>query len=62
MLMSTFRIVERIDVVRDLVDRHLAVLVDFFPDSFFLQAAEEGLCHRVVPAVATSTHAGLKLV
>jgi hypothetical protein len=55
-------IVERFDVVRDIGPRDLSVLVDSLLDPFLLQAAEERLCNRIVPAVAPSPHAGLKMI
>lgn len=53
-------IVERFDVVRDIRPRDLPVLVDALPDPLLLQAPEEGLGNRIVPAVSPSTHAGLQ--
>ena len=54
MLMPTFSIVERIDVIGDVFNRQLAILVDLLLDAFLLQAAEEGLGNRAVPAVAST--------
>lgn len=58
MLVSSLSIVEVIDVIRDIFRRLLARVVDAFLDALFLQAREEGLGDRVVPAVTSSTHAG----
>src|SRR5215472_17614259 len=55
-------IVEGLDVGRDVHGREIASLVDVLLDSLLLQAAEEGLCHRVVQAVAFSAHAWLQSV
>ena len=55
-------IVEGIDVLRDVCDRELAVLVDMLLDPLLLQATEEGLGDRIVPAVALSAHAGLEMI
>ena len=51
-------IVERVDVVSDICDREVSVLIDLFFDSLLLQAAEEGLGDRIVPAVALSVMLG----
>jgi hypothetical protein len=45
--MTSGAIVERIDVVGHVRDGKLAVLVDLFLDSLFLQAAEERLRYGV---------------
>ena len=55
-------IVERLDVIDDVPGCRVAVLVDVFLDSFFLETAEERLRHRVVPAIASSAHAGLQVI
>lgn len=53
-------IVERRDVVGDFSCGRVAALLDFFIDSFFLEAAEERLRYGVVPAIAATTHAGFQ--
>src|SRR5262249_31305107 len=53
-------IVEGLGVFRYVGNRQLAVLVEGFLDSLFLQAAKEGFRDCVVPAVSFSTHAWLK--
>jgi len=55
-------IVERLDVRGDIFGRRVAIMVDVLLDPFLLQAAEEGLCHRVIPAVASPAHAGFKTI
>ena len=55
-------IVERINVIRNVSNSELTILVDLFLDTFFLQAAEEGLGNGIVPAVAPTTHTGFELV
>ena len=51
-------IVERLDVFRDRGVGDRAILVDLFLDVLLLQAAEEGLSDGVIPAIASTTHAG----
>ena len=36
--------------------RGLPIFVNVLLDAFLLQAAEEGLRHRVIPAIASTTH------
>jgi hypothetical protein len=55
-------IVERIDVFRNVGGREVSILVNLFLDTFFLQAAEEGLRYRVVPTVAFAAHARLEMI
>jgi len=55
-------IVEGLDVGRDNRCREIASFVDVLLDLLHLQAAEEGLCHRVVQAVAFSAHAWFQSV
>ena len=62
MLMPTRSIVERIDVICDIGTREFAILVNSFLDAFLLQSAEKRLGDGVVPAVASTTHAGFELV
>ena len=52
-------IVERLDVFGDIFGRSVSIVVDVLLDSFLLQTAEEGFRHRVVPAIPSTTHAGL---
>jgi hypothetical protein len=53
-------IVESFNVVRYVVSRQRPVLVDTFLDPFLLQAAEEGLCDGIVPAIAFRLMLGSK--
>src|ERR1700693_4632610 len=62
MAVASRLIVERFDVVRDVSDRNFPVLVDSFLDALFLQTAEEGLGHRVVPAIPPPAHTRFKAV
>jgi hypothetical protein len=55
-------VVEGIEVVGHIGDRKLSVLVDLLLDSFFLQAAEEGLGDGVVPAVALPAHTRFEVI
>jgi hypothetical protein len=51
-------IVEHLQVIEDIGVRQVKCFVGPFLDALFLQAAEEGLSHSVVPTVA----AGLRLL
>ena len=55
-------IVERLDVFGDIFGRSVSIVVDVLLDSLLLQTAEEGLRHRVVPAVPSTAHAGLEMI
>jgi len=60
MAMTSGSIVERLDVFGHFSARELSALVDPLLDAVFLQAREEGLSDRVVPAVATAAHVRLE--
>ena len=60
--MAAFRVVEEFDVVEYITSRFFAVAVDLAPDTFALEQLEEALCHCVVVAVASPTHAGAQVV
>ncbi len=62
MTMATGSIVKDLDVVEDVGTRHIPGFIDTFADSLFLQAAEKGFRHGVVPASAAPTHRRLELV
>jgi hypothetical protein len=62
MAVSTGAIVEGLDVVVDLGCGELPGCVDALLDPLLLQAAKKGFGHCVIPTVATSTHAGLKVM
>ncbi len=55
-------IVERLDIVGDVRPCNLPVPVDPLPDAFLLQAAKEGFCDRIVPAMPPPAHAGLQMM
>ena len=55
--MSASSIVERFDVIKDIRFSQITRFVDPLLDVFHLQTAEDGLGHRIVPAVAASAHA-----
>lgn len=55
-------IVELIDVVRDIDDCGLSSGVDPPPSALLLEAAEEELGDRIVPAVAPAVHPRLKMI
>jgi hypothetical protein len=62
MAMASCSIVERFDVIGDVIGSGLAVLIDMLLDPFLLETAEERLGNRVAPAVSTTAHAGFKMV
>lgn len=55
-------IVERVNVIGYLGVRDVAGSVAFLLYVLFLEAAEEGFSHRIVPTVASTTHARLKVI
>src|ERR1700749_1682909 len=58
----SFWIVEVFDVFSHVEQCTFPIRVDAFLDAFFLQAAEERFCDRIVPAVSSPTHARLQAV
>jgi len=62
MAVTTRSIVERLDVVGHISERVLAIPVDVLLDPLLLQAAEEGFRNRIVPTVAFTAHAQLKMI
>jgi len=60
--MASRSIVEHFDVLEDIGPREIARSIDLLPDSLLLQAAEERIRNRVVPAVPSAAHAGNELV
>lgn len=62
MAITVISIVSDLDVVKVIRPCQIARLVDAFLDALFLQAAEEAFGHGIVPAIATSAHAGLQLM
>ncbi|MFT5535356.1 MAG: hypothetical protein ACI802_003620, partial [Candidatus Paceibacteria bacterium] len=55
-------IVKTLYVIKHVGLGFLSASIDTPPDSFLLQAAEEGLCNCIVPTVSPATHAGHQLV
>jgi hypothetical protein len=62
MAVSPCAIIEGLDVLVDLSCREIPGCIDALLDPFLLQAAKERFSHRVVPAVATSAHAGFQVM
>jgi len=62
MTVTARSIIESIDVLGHVGRCELSVLVDLFLDSLLLQAAEEGLDDRIIPAVAFPTHTRLEAI
>jgi hypothetical protein len=52
--MASAGIIERLNVVENILVRLVSRVVDPFLNSFFLQAGEEGLSHRIVPTVSAA--------
>ena len=59
MTMAAYAIVERFDVFYDMLRRGLPIFVNVLLDALLLQTVEERLRHRIIPAIASTTHAGL---
>ena len=55
--MTTFWVVEQLNVFKDWLPQVLARLILPSSDLFFLQVRKETLCHSIVMAIATTTHA-----
>ena len=62
MAVSTGAIVEHLDVIVDLGIGNITSLVDVLLDPLLLQAAKQRFGHRVIPAVSTPAHTGLKMM
>src|SRR5690242_6693734 len=62
MAVSPGAIIEGLDVLGDIGRSHRSGYVDALFDPLLLQAAEKGFSHRVVPAIASSTHAGFEMM
>ncbi len=60
--MASGLIVEYLDIFEDIGLGEIACSIDRSLDSLLLEAAEERLRNRVVPAVSPSAHAGIELV
>ena len=59
---SAFWVVKHLDVVEHISTSILPGAVDFSPDSLPFQQLEKAFRHRIVMAVATSTHAAKQVV
>src|SRR5262245_13113347 len=62
MAVTTGGIVERVDVVGDVLGRCIAIFVNALFDSFLLETAEKGFRDGVIPTVASAAHARFKPV
>ncbi len=60
--MTSDPVIKHLDVVEHIRLGQVTGFVDPFADPFFFQAAEEGFRHRIIPAIASSTHAGIQVV
>lgn len=60
--MAAGSVVKHFDVIERISPGQVAGFVDPLANAFFLHAAERGLGHRVVLAVASAAHAGLLVV
>jgi len=62
MAVATDAIIEHVDVIRYLGLGNFASRVDVLLDPLLLQAAKKGFRHGVIPAIATSAHAGRQVM
>jgi hypothetical protein len=56
--MAAGSLIENIDVIEDTGLGQVPCLVNALANSLLLQAAEEGFRHRIIPAIASTTHGG----
>jgi hypothetical protein len=59
---ATRAIVKGFNVVGDIHFCGVPIFVDVLLDSFFFEAAKEGLRHCVIPAVASAAYAGFEMI
>lgn len=57
MAVTTSSIVERFDVIGDVLRRCFSISVNSLPDAFLLETTEERFGDSVIPTVAPTTHA-----
>ncbi len=62
MAVSSDAIIEGLDVLVDIGPRHRSSDVDALLDPLLLQTAKKGFGDGVIPAIATSAHAGLQVM
>ena len=62
MAVATGAMIEHVDVIRYLGLGDLTSRVDTRLDPLLLQAAKKGFGYGVIPAIATSAHAGLQVM
>lgn len=62
MAVSTGAIVKGLDVIVDLGLGDLTGVIDSLLNPLLLQTAKKRFCHRVIPAVSTPAHTGLKMM
>ena len=60
--MAACRVVEAFGVFGYVQNSSLSVSIDALLNTFLFQAAEERLCHCVVPAVSSPAHAWFEMV
>lgn len=60
--MAPLPIIEDLDVVEDICTRQITGFIDSFFDSLLFQAAQDRFDNGIFPAIATTTHAWLKVV
>lgn len=58
MAMTTFRVVEHLDLIENFALSLFPIEIDSAGNTFPLEWQEETLCHRVVVAVSASAHTG----
>ena len=62
MAVTSRPIVERFDVVGDVLRSGLSVFVNVLLDPFLLETSEERFSNSIVPTVSAATHAGFEMV
>ena len=60
--MTSHAIIENFDIVEHIRFGQVTGFVNPFPNPLLLQAAEERFRYRVIPTVASPTHAGIQVV
>ncbi len=58
--MSSFWVVEHLDVIEDVVSRFLSGCIDFSFNSLTFEQLKKAFCNRIVMTVTTPTHAAFQ--
>ena len=60
--MFALRIIEHLDVIKNILPRVVSGFVSSAPDAFALQEVEEAFCNSIVMTVSAPPHAVLEIV